>query len=172
MRKFKNLSKKSRIILIIALVTVVCFMIVAGIQYYIASKILSKCYEPDLIISSPDGQYELVICEWFYTVGGGSEIYIRKPGQDKWYNSWMKTKIGTTSAETLSFAQGQYYVEWESDKVTIYYYQGVPAENANDRTTWGGMVSYGFGTLDGSTTGRFSCLPVPLISLEMNRRLL
>ena len=133
---------KSQILIVVALVAVICFILVAGLQYFIASRILSRCYEPDLIIASPDGQYELVICEWFYTVGGGSEIYIRKPGQDKWYNSWKKTEIGSTSAETLSFAQGHYYVEWQSDHVTIHYYQGYGIENVNDPATWCGVFSY------------------------------
>lgn len=148
MRKFKNLSPKTRMILIIissilALVTILA--IIRGLSpWYAVAKILSKAYEPDLMIFSPDGQYELVVCEWFYTVGGGSEIYIRKPGQDKWYNSWMKKEVGTTSSETLSFAQGHYYVEWECDRVTIYYYTGLSVENVNDWTTWRGEVSYEF----------------------------
>lgn len=142
MRKICNLSMTSRLIILIAIGLVVCLIIAAGIYIHIGSQILSRAYEPDLIISSPDDQYELVICEWFYTVGGGSEIYIRKPGQDKWYNSWMKKEIGRTSAETLSFSQGLYYVEWKSDNVTIYYYQGYDIEKVNDRSTWRGMVSY------------------------------
>ncbi len=142
MSRFKNLSKKSRIILIIGLVLVVCLILVGMVYWFIASRLLSREYEPDLIISSPDGQYELVVREWYYLVGGGSEIYIRKPGQDKWYNSWMKKEIGTTSSETLSFAGGHYYVEWKSDKVTIYYYKGLGIENVNDCSTWRGIVSY------------------------------
>ena len=142
MVKFRNLPRKNRIFMTVAIALAVCFILSAGIYFFLASLVLSRDYQPDLVITSPDGQYELVICEWFYTVGGGSEIYLRKSGQDKWYNGWKKTKIGTTSSETLSFAQGYYDVEWSSDHVTVCYYQGYEIENINDHSTWRGMVSY------------------------------
>lgn len=139
MSKFKNLSKISRIILIISLALVVCLILAGLVYWFIASRLLSREYKPDLIISSPDGQYELVVREWYYLVGGGAEIYIR---ETKWYNRWMMKEIGATSSEDPCFAEGHYYVEWESDKVTIYYYKGLGIENCNDRSTWRGIVSY------------------------------
>ena len=144
MSKFKNLSKKSRIILIISLVMVVCLMIALGTYLFIVSKILSKVDEPDLNIYSPDGRYELVVREFACLGCTGAEIYIREPGQDKWYNSGKEKRIGNASGDNyyMPFADGAYYVEWESDKVTIYYYRSVPIENKNDRSTWRGMVTY------------------------------
>ena len=142
MTKIRNINPKNRILITVAIVFCACLILGAGIYFFLASLVLSRDYQPDLVIASPDGQYELVICEWFYTVGGGSEIYLRKPGQDKWYNSWQKTKIGTTSSEILSFAQGHYDVEWSSDRVTVCYYQGYQIENVSDPTTWRGTVRY------------------------------
>lgn len=141
MTKFKDLTPTARIIIIIALVLVVCVIIAAGAYWYIASKILSRVYEPDLIISSPDGQYELVVREWSCLGGSGADVYIR---ETEWYNSWKMNEIGTVRADDYyyPFANGTYYVEWEIDKVTIYYYKCLSIENVNDRSTWRGIVSY------------------------------
>lgn len=146
MRKFGSLSKTTRIILIIALVLVIGSMISVGIQHYYISKVFTKAYGPDLIVPSPDGQHELVIREWEWWSQGGAEIYIRKPGQDKWYNSWMMKDIGNASTEDLyhPFSRGNYYVEWDSDNVTIYYHQGYGIENGSDRSTWRGVIRYEF----------------------------
>ena len=138
MRKFRNLS------IIIAIVLAVCLTVGAGIYMYIGSQILSRIYEPELVIASPDGQQELVVCEFSCLGGAGAEIYIRKPGQDKWYNSWKKAKVGTVGTDDYyqPFTNGTYEVEWETDHVTVYYCKGVPAENRNDRSTWRGVLRY------------------------------
>ena len=144
MRKFSDLSTTLRIIIIISIVLVLCLVIAAGIYMYIGSQMLGREYEPDLVISSPDGQQELVVREFSCLGGAGAEIYIRKPGQDKWYNSWMKKQLGTIGTDDYyqTFTNGTYDVEWASNEITVYYYKGVPAENPNDRSTWCGMASY------------------------------
>ena len=145
MRKFKNLSKKSRIIIITSLVLAVCLILAAGIYFIGISMLFGRHYEPNLIISSPDDQYELVIREYSCLGGAGADIYIRGP---EWYNIWNKNKIGHASGDDSyqPFSNGTYYVEWESDKVTIYYYRGLSplAENVNDRSTWRGVFTYEF----------------------------
>lgn len=146
MRNFRALSLTSRIIIIVALVLVVCLLLAIGTYFYILSKALSRFYETDLVLSSPDGQHELVIREFSCLGGAGAEIYIRQPGQDKWYNRWMEKKVGTTVTDDYfqSFAWGAYYVEWENDHVTLYYCKGLAVENVNDRSTWRGTVEYKF----------------------------
>jgi hypothetical protein len=143
MRKFKNLSKKSRIIIITSLVLAVCLILAAGIYFIGISMLFGRHYEPNLIISSPDGQYELVIREYSCLGGVGADIYIRGA---EWYNIWNKKKIGHASGDDYyqPFSNGTYYVEWKSDKVTIFYYMGLGpwVENANDRSTWRGVLSY------------------------------
>ena len=145
MRKFNNLSKKSRIIIITSLVLAVCLVFAAGIFFIGISMLFGRHYEPNLIISSPDDQYELVIREYSCLGGAGADIYIRGP---EWYNIWNKNKIGHASGDDSyqPFSNGTYYVEWESDKVTIYYYRGLSplAENVNDRSTWRGVLTYEF----------------------------
>lgn len=141
MSRSKKLSTKTRVILIISLVLVACIVLAVGIYYFAVSRALGRFYEPDLIISSPDGQHELVIREWTCLGGSGADIYIR---ETKWYNSWIKTKIGSAAPDDsfLPFSHGTYYVEWESDKVTIHYYKNLSAEKWDDRSTWLGIVSY------------------------------
>ena len=143
MSKFKNPSKKSRIIIITSLVLAVCLILAVGIHFLGIVMLFSRHYEPDIVISSPDGQHELVIREFSCLGGAGAEIYIREP---KWYNSWKLKEIGNAGTDNYyqTFTKGTYYVEWESDEVTIYYYEGLRIEKANDRSTWQGVVSYEF----------------------------
>ena len=143
---FYYLSRKKQIILIICAVLVVCLLVGAVCFYVYLSNLVSNAYlEPDIIVSSPDGQYELVIRERRMMGESDGYIYIRKPGQDKWYNRWKEQHIGNTlSDEYLPFANGYYYVEWESDKVTIYYLKGFysDGEKIDDRSTWLGVLTY------------------------------
>ena len=143
MRKFKNLSKKSQTILIISLV-LVCLILAVGTYFSGAIMLFSRHYEPNTVISSsPDDQYEIVVREWSCLGGGGADVYIRKTG---WYIRWKTQQIGTAYPDDYyrSFANGKYYVEWESDKVTIYYYDGLDIENVNDCSTWRGVLCYEF----------------------------
>ena len=145
MSKYNNLSKRARIILITSLVLAVCLILAAGIYFFGIWMMLGRHYEPNLIISSPDDQYELVIREYSCLGGGGADIYIRGT---EWYNIWNKKEIGHAGGDDgyQPFSNGTYYVEWESDKVTIYYYMclGPWTENVNDRSTWQGVFSYEF----------------------------
>ena len=145
---FYYLSRKKQIILIICAVLVVCLLVGAVCFYVYLSNLVSNAYlEPDIIVSSPDGQYELVIRERRMMGESDGYIYIRKPGQDKWYNSWKEQHIGNTlSDECLPFANGYYYVEWESERIVLGYYRGYDTsiEDKDDPTTWQGLLIYEF----------------------------
>ena len=65
----------------------VCLILAAGIYFIGISMLFGRHYEPNLIISSPDGQYELVIREYSCLGGVGADIYIRGT---EWYNIWKK----------------------------------------------------------------------------------
>jgi hypothetical protein len=116
--------------------------------YAYLSDLVSNAYlEPDIIVSSPDGQYELVIRERRMMGESDGYIYIRKPGQDKWYNSWKEQHIGNTlSDECLPFTNGYYYVEWESKRIVLGYYRGYDTsiEDKDDPSTWQGLLIYEF----------------------------
>lgn len=146
--EFYYLSRKKQIILIICAVLVVCLLVGAVCFYVYLSNLVSNAYlEPDIIVSSPDGQYELVIRERRMMGESDGYIYIRKPGQDKWYNRWKEQHIGNTlSDECLPFTNGYYYVEWESERVVLGYYRGydTSVEDRDDPTTWQGLLIYEF----------------------------
>ena len=145
---FYYLSRKKQIILISCAVLVVCLLVGAVCFYvHMAIRINTPDYEPDIIVSSPDGQYELVIREEAQLHASAAVIYIRKPGQDKWYNSWKEQHIGNTlSDECLPFTNGYYYVKWESERVVLGYYRGydTSVEDRDDPTTWQGLLIYEF----------------------------
>lgn len=140
MSKLKDLSRKQKVIIIIAIVLVGCLIFAVGRWYFAVSKMLDRYYKPDIVIPSPDGHHELVIREYSCLGGVGADVYIREPGQDK-----MK-EIGDAGGDDyyLTFTNGTYYVEWESEKVTIYYYRDLLVENVNDSSTWCGVLSYEF----------------------------
>ena len=144
MRKFTSLSITSRVIFIVALALVVSLILAAGIHFFGVVRLFSRHYEPSFVISSsPDDQYELSVREWSCLGGGGADVYIRGT---EWYNSWNKKKIGTAIGDNgyQPFSNETYYVEWENDTVTIYYYESLPVENVNESSTWRGIVIYEF----------------------------
>ena len=147
MSKFKDLSRKRKIVIIITVVLVGCLTFAVGSWYYAFSKAFVRQYSQDVIISSsPDGKYELVAREWAFGMAGGADIYIRKPGKEEGDNSSEEQYIGAASTDDgyPSFSRGNYYVEWENDKVTIYYYEDLGVEKISDRSTWRGILMYEF----------------------------
>lgn len=120
-------------------------MLAFGVYYWIViSAMCSRYYEPEMVLPSSNGQYDLVVREWSCLGGAGADVYLRKTEQGEWYNSWMKLKIGTASGDDYyqPFSHGTYEVEWESDRVTIYYYRDLSVEDRNDPSTWLGVVTY------------------------------
>lgn len=62
MRKFNGLSVRAQKTLIIILVVIACLdsaVAFVGVPYVKFSKAFDRDYHPDLILPSPDGQYEL-----------------------------------------------------------------------------------------------------------------
>ena len=147
MRDFEQPPKAARIIVIIGLVVVVVSLTVMAVMCVLAKIAFRREYDSDIIISSsPDGKYELVAREWGFGMGGGAEIYIRKSGQGKENNSSEEQYVGSANTDDgyPSFSRGNYYVEWENDKVTIYYYKDLLVEKISDRSTWRGVLRYEF----------------------------
>ena len=103
-----------------------------------------KVYEEDICIASPDGQYNLIIREWGTIGGTGAEIYIEKA--NAWIPSFTRKEIGRTIADdcVYPFANGNYSVRWESDRVVISYFRGTPAEDVKKPDTWKYSVEYVF----------------------------
>ena len=134
-------------IIINVIVAIIAMSLVAfGIYYwFVLSVAFSRHYEPDAVISaSPDGRYELVAREYSCLGGGGAEIYLIDYERRTLFTQWKKNEIGDVSGDDYyqPISGGTYYVEWETDRVTIYYYEHLLAENRNDRSTWLGVLTY------------------------------
>ena len=97
-----------------------------------------KIYKEDIIIESPDGKHQLLICEWGTVGGTGAEIYTINPNLPKFLNRLMKVKVGYTSSDDscLSFSDGHYDITWADDSVVIYYFSGRKTQDISDKTTW------------------------------------
>ena len=146
MRKFKDLSRTQKILRVIILTILVSLIIAVCVWFCISHLLSTPEYCPDIVIPSPDGRYELVAREWGYFHSAYTDIFSRKPGQDKWYNSWMEKDIGCLQPINYShpISDGDYYVKWESDTVTLYYYVGWPEEKKDTPSTWRGILTYEF----------------------------
>jgi len=145
MRKFKELSKLKKVMCIIAILVVVSLIAVAAWYWIAADAVLSRYYYPDIVLSSPDGKYEIVAREWGYLVGGGTEIHFRKAGQDKWYNSWLEKEVGELPSQMdHPISAGFYDIKWDDDKVTIYFPRRYGKDSETDRSTWRGILTYEF----------------------------
>ena len=74
----------------------------------------TRC-EKEIIASSPDGQYALIIRPWSGWDSTGADFYCR--------SSSGTTKIGGISAagHNHPFRDGHYRIVWEPDAVTILY---------------------------------------------------
>ena len=134
-------TSKKKVLIIIAIVVAMVIVLVGVYCWLVVSLMLSRQYEPDILISSPDDRHELVVREWSCLGGGGVDIYIRKT---EWYNMWNKKEIESAVTDDYyhPFTAGAYEVEWESDQVTVRYCEGLEIENVKDPSTWRGLVIY------------------------------
>ena len=94
-------------------------------------------YKNDLVITSPDGKYQLLVREGGTLGGTAAEIYAIDPKLPMLLNKFIKTEIGRTSADdsVYPFFDGNYEILWEEDCVTIYYFSGRECETS-DISTW------------------------------------
>ena len=123
-------------------------LVVFGLYYwFVMSVALSRSYKPDVVIStSPDGRYELVAREYSCLGGAGAEIYLIDSERRTLFTAWKENEIGHVSGDDYyqPISGGTYYVEWETDGLTIYYYMCVGGEDRNDRSTWFGKFVHEF----------------------------
>lgn len=127
----KNNSKKT-IVLLLIVIAIVTMLLVVFFDGF------GKYYTNDLVVTSPNGEYQLLIREWGTLGGTGAEIYAMNPHIPMFLNRLIKVKVGITSSDDClySFFEGYYYIVWEEDCAVIYYYSGIGNEDSNDRSTW------------------------------------
>ncbi len=117
--------------------------LVLGVLFFLAAAILmsacdriGKAYKDDIYVLSPDGKYRLIIQEWGTIGGAGAEIYIEN--RKALIPSLTRKHIGNATSDDCEFPfeDGDYYVQWESERVLIFYYGATGAEDYSDPETW------------------------------------
>lgn len=117
-------------------------LLIAGYLYVytVISGFFSKEYwDEPMIIKSPDGSYQLMIYEWDWLRGSGTEIYISDASSLPGWNYITRVKLGELIADSglhpLSDANKNYEIIWKNDHIIITYYNGLTGE-FDDPTTW------------------------------------
>ena len=132
-----NVLKKTAGFIFLTFLAVVLF---ASITHNPLSRLIAsggRCYEDDIVITSPDGEYSLIIKEWGFSFVTGAEIYALYDLPVNNFTKPFATKIGYTSGGDCcySFRDSNYEIEWGNDSVTIRYYSGRKSET-KDSSTW------------------------------------
>ena len=119
-------------------------VVLAAILLSACGDRFGKVYEEDICIESSDGQYRLIIREWGAIGGTGAEVYIEDA--NALIPSFTRKEIGTTAADDCMypFADGNYLVLWESDRVIITYYSRRPGEDPTKPESWKQCIEYVF----------------------------
>ncbi len=75
-----------------------------------------KYYEPDLKIEIPNSEDFIVIKEWSFLLGGGSDIFFES-------KDGTQTQIGSTTTDDgyKPFKAGKYETTWGDNSVTFKY---------------------------------------------------
>ena len=122
--KGKKTYKKSKTRLGIALIAISVVAILCLVAFYVCVCIaFSPIYEEDIVVTSPDGEYELIIREWQGMGGSGAYVY-KKDG-------FFKKEVDCLHFDDYSmpFKGGMYEIEWQDDCVIIKYDSGTGGED-------------------------------------------
>ena len=122
--------KKVRIILIVIGAVLITALIFISVLFICLQHFFTRDYLDDIEIVAPAGDYSLVVKEWGFLLGGGAEIYYKKDDNLK--------LLGELHTDDVvhPFHLNMYTIQWGEGKITIHYYSGTLAENAEDENTW------------------------------------
>ena len=122
----KKLTKNDIVpIVVVSCIIVIIAVVAITINYYF----YAKHYEFTMEITSPNGEYTLVVKEWSQFRTGGAEIY--KKG------FIFDTKIGSVTYDDYnvgSFENGWYSISWNKDSIAVSYYYG--NGSVNNEENW------------------------------------
>ena len=108
-----------------AILVVISSLLIAGYLVFLAliDSAFDRYYEDDLVVTSPDGEYELIIREWQAMGGSGAYVYIK--------DGFFKKKVDYLGFDDYSmpFKGGMYEIEWQDDCVIIKYHGGGEGDN-------------------------------------------
>lgn len=133
MNKFKKITEVS--IIAIVVIVILAVLIFNPITRLIASG--GRAHESDLVITSPNGKYTIIIKEWGTIGGTGAEVYSLKNTNVNALTELFAVRIGDTWADDgcYPFRDGNYEMEWHENSVTIRYSSGARSETPAP-STW------------------------------------
>ncbi len=125
---------KKRIIIAVIIITL---LLPVAVFFTIVKTAFGKDYEKDLLISSPDGRYTLIVREWGTFGGTGAEIYGVEGSTPNAVEIRLAEKLGETIADDVCypFTSGAYVIEWNDDSILIRYFSGRQIQTS-DPETW------------------------------------
>ena len=136
------MTSKTKKILIITIVSILAVVILIPIGFFSYLKIAMHqgAYgdKADVLIHSPDGKYTLIIDEWSFGMGGGSDIYGVKGSSPNWLEIWLAPKLGSIDSDDgVSIFRGNsgYEIEWGEKSIVIKCRTGRGGQT-DDPATW------------------------------------
>lgn len=120
---FDNASEtltQGKVITVTLCLTVFVVMIFSVLLLYLGGM-LSRVYNDDISVQSPDGQYTIIIKEWESYESSGVEIYGVKGSSPNLIEKLMPEKLGEASAVDTYFKKGAYEIEWAEKNIIIRY---------------------------------------------------
>lgn len=132
-------TKKILIITIVSILAVV-ILIPIGFFSYLKIAMHQGAYgdKADVLIHSPDGKYTLIIDEWSFGMGGGSDIYGVKGSSPNWIEIRLAPKLGSIDSDDGAsiFRGSGYEIEWGEKNIVIRYYSGRGGQSYDNPATW------------------------------------
>ncbi len=92
----------------------------------------------DVLIHSPDGKYTLIIDEWGFGMGGGSDIYGVEGSSPNRIEKWLAPKLGSIDSDdgvSIFRGNGGYEIEWGEKSIVIRCRTGRGGQT-DDPATW------------------------------------
>ena len=116
----KKWFEKSKIRLGVTLIAISVVAILCLVAFYVYVCIaFSPIYEEDIVVTSPDGEYELIIREWYAVGCSGADVYVKKGSSEEKADELHFGDNGSP------FDDGLYEIEWEDDYVKMTYHSGL-----------------------------------------------
>ncbi len=132
-------QKKKVIKTVIISILAIVILIPVGFLSYLSFAMHQGAYgdKADVLIHSPDGKYTLIIDEWGFGMGGGSDIYGVEGSSPNWIEKWLAPKLGSIDSDDgVSIFRGSgYEIEWGEKSIVIRCRTGRGGQT-EDPATW------------------------------------
>ncbi len=132
-------QKKKVIKTVIISILAVVILVPIGFLSYLSFAIHQGAYgdKADVLIHSPNGKYTLIIDEWGFGMGGGSDIYGVEGSSPNPIEIWLAPKLGSIDSDdgVPIFRGSGYEIEWGEKSIVIRCRTGRGGQT-DDPATW------------------------------------